>query len=99
MAPGAVAAATGATGWAGVRDAFALRRDEHNFAAWYFASHPAPVRAAIERHRRGLDANARRYMAAHEELEQSVRRAAADYLGTSPDQVALTDSTTMGLGL
>ena len=82
-----------ATGWPGVRESFALRRDEHNFAAWYFASHPAPVRAAIERNRRGLDADARTYMAGHEELEDAARRAAAAYLQTSADQIALTDST------
>src|SRR5919201_4977920 len=98
IAPRALAAPPRA-GWVGVRDAFALRAGEANFAAWYLASHPRPVRDAIERHRRALDADARRYMAAHEQLEDAVRRAAADYLRTSPDQVALTDSTTMGLGL
>src|SRR5207244_3706830 len=49
--------------------------------------------------RAGLDAAARRYMAATEHLETRVRPAAAAYLRTSPDHVALTDSTTMGLGL
>src|SRR5688572_225864 len=31
-------------------------------------------------------------------LEMDVRRAAAEYLGAGPDDVAMTDSTTMGLG-
>jgi selenocysteine lyase/cysteine desulfurase len=104
VAPGAVAAraeesAQAATGWAAVREAFALRDGEHNFAAWYLASHPKPVRAAIERHRRGLDASTHDYVDRHAKLEAEARTAAAAYLETAPDQIALTDSTTMGLGL
>ena len=70
------------------------------FAGFFLASHPTPVREAIERHRRGLDADPIGYWLAHEkEQEASVLRAAADYLGVSPTEIALTDSTTMGLGL
>ena len=67
----------------------------------YLASHPAPVRAAIDRHRRGLDANPVGYLHEHgAELEAAVLRAAAAYLGARPGaDIALTDSTTMGLGL
>jgi len=58
------------------------------------------VRAAIERHRRGLDADPNGYLARHEaDLEARVAQAAADYLQVIPDDIALTDSTTMGLGL
>jgi selenocysteine lyase/cysteine desulfurase len=58
------------------------------------------VREAIERHRRALDANAALYLRESEaDLEERARAAAADYLGGEPEQVALTDSTTMGLGL
>ena len=71
-----------------------------NFAAFVFASHPATVRAAIERHRAGLDANAHQYVRQHERaLEEAVAQAAATYLGTDSDLIAFTDSTTMGLGL
>jgi selenocysteine lyase/cysteine desulfurase len=105
LAPGGLAACAHAqepappTGWDAVRASFALSPGEHNLTAWWFASHPEPVRAAIERHRAGLDSDSRRYLTQREALEDDVRAAAAAYLETSPDQVALTDSTTMGLGL
>lgn len=103
LAPGALAACadedTPLTGWDAVRASFALREGDRNFTAWWFASHPKPVREAIARHRAGLDANAREYLTRRESLENDVRAAAAVYLETSADQIALTDSTTMGLGL
>src|ERR1044071_5122447 len=43
--------------WAGVRDQFALSRDYIHMASMLLASHPRPVRDAIERHRRALDDN------------------------------------------
>ena len=86
--------------WASVRGQFALDPTRTNFAAFYFASHPATVRAAIDRHRAGLDANPIGYMVGHEpELDAAVLSAAASYLRTEAGQIALTDSTTMGLGL
>jgi isopenicillin-N epimerase len=55
---------------------------------------------AIDRHRRGLDENPVHYLQEQgQRLEAGVLRAAADYLGAAPTDVALTDSTTMGLGL
>jgi selenocysteine lyase/cysteine desulfurase len=64
------------------------------------ASHPTPVREAIERHRRGLDEDPASYWFENEEsAEAEVLRAAAEYLGAQPTDIALTDSTTMGLGL
>ena len=86
--------------WAEVRRSF--RHDPRlvQLGGLYLASHPAPVRAAIDRHRRGLDANPVGYLHAHgEELEADVLRAAASYLGARGADIALTDSTTMGLGL
>jgi len=106
LAPGTLAAcgateqhAAAPTGWDAVRASFALDPSEHNLTAYWFASHPKPVRDAIERHRAGLDADSRRYLTRRELLENDVRAAAAEYLETSADQIALTDSTTMGLGL
>jgi selenocysteine lyase/cysteine desulfurase len=86
--------------WQAVRDQFPLSRDLIHLAGFFLASHPTPVREAIERHRRGLDADPIGYWLAHEkEQEAAVLRAAADYLGVTPTDIALTDSTTMGLGL
>jgi isopenicillin-N epimerase len=90
-----------ATGsWAGVRAQFVLDPKLRHFSAFYLASHPRPVREAIDRHREGLDADPAGYL--HENqigLEGKVVQAAASYLGARPEDFALTDSTTMGLGL
>ncbi|HEU0245476.1 MAG TPA: aminotransferase class V-fold PLP-dependent enzyme [Gaiellaceae bacterium] len=86
--------------WAGVRAQFALGRDRIHLVSFLLAAHPRPVRAAIERHRRGLDRNAVEYLYAKEgQLTAEVRAAAGRYLGVPPSEIALTDSTTMGLGL
>lgn len=86
--------------WEGVRAQFSLTRDLIHLSGFFLASHPAPVRETIERHRRGLDENPIGYVLDNEErLEGEVLRAAADYLGVNPADIALTDSTTMGLGL
>jgi selenocysteine lyase/cysteine desulfurase len=102
-APGALAAyahEAAPQGWASVRRQFALARGETNLTTFLLASHPRPVREAIERYRRALDADAARYLGAHEQaLDDAARTAAARYLDTDPDRIALTDSTTMGLGL
>jgi selenocysteine lyase/cysteine desulfurase len=86
--------------WASVKAQFALSKDVRHFDAFVHATHPKPVREAIERHRRGLDADPAGYIHAHElENDRRVQEAAARYLETSPDAFAFTDSTTMGLGL
>jgi selenocysteine lyase/cysteine desulfurase len=79
---------------------FALDRRYANLTTFLLASHPRPVRDAIERHRRALDANAALYLRENEvALEEAAREALAGYLGSDPAEIALTDSTTMGLGL
>jgi selenocysteine lyase/cysteine desulfurase len=88
--------------WSEIRSQFLLTPNYIHLTAMLLASHPAPVRRAIERHRRALDENPALYT---EEgmrfiaLEQDVRTSAARYLDTNPDWIALTDSTSMGLGL
>lgn len=86
--------------WEAVRAAFDLGPGTRSFTAFLLASHPRTVRAAIDRHRRGLDADPSGYLAAQERpLDDAVLAAAARYVGSAPEQIALTDSTTMGLGL
>jgi isopenicillin-N epimerase len=86
--------------WAGVRSQFALDPKVRHFAAFLLASHPKPVRDAIERHREDLDADPAGYLHDNQlSLEGKVAEAAAAYLGGDPADFALTDSTTMGLGL
>jgi selenocysteine lyase/cysteine desulfurase len=69
-------------------------------ASFFLSSHPRPVREAIEAYRRSLDANPIGYIFGNEErLEAESLAAAAAYLGVDPTEIALTDSTTVGLGL
>ncbi|WP_182870711.1 aminotransferase class V-fold PLP-dependent enzyme [Rhodopirellula sp. JC639] len=85
--------------WREVRRQFRLAPNVAHLAPMLFASHPRCVRRAIAGHRRILDRNPKR---AHDDLEINEVRvlcSAASYFGCSPNQIALTDSTTMGLGL
>jgi selenocysteine lyase/cysteine desulfurase len=71
-----------------------------NLTSFVLASHPRPVREAIERHRKRLDRDTALYLREAEvALEDASRSALADYLGVKPGEVALTDSTTMGVAL
>jgi selenocysteine lyase/cysteine desulfurase len=91
----ASAAADGSTG-----SLFELDRRYVNLTTFVLASHPRPVREAIERHRHKLDQNTALYLREAEvALEDASRSALARYLGVRPDEVALTDSTTMGIAL
>jgi selenocysteine lyase/cysteine desulfurase len=86
--------------WKAVRGQFALAPGRIHLSSFLLAAHPAPVRSAIERHRRGLDADPVGYLHAHEgRLDDEARATAAQYLSGSADAIALTDSTTMGLAL
>jgi len=86
--------------WTAVRALFDLNPDLLHFGGLYLASHPQPVRDAINSHRRGLDDNPVDYLHQNQvRLEAEALRSAATYLGVSPTDIALTDSTTMGLGL
>jgi isopenicillin-N epimerase len=96
----AAAEAQAPLGWQTVRSQFRLRRDRVHLGAFLLASHPAPVRRAIERHRRGLDADPVGYLHGRSAaLEAAVVSAAASYTGGRAADIALTDSTTMGLAL
>lgn len=88
------------TDWDAVRDQFALTRSHVHMATFLLASHPRPVADAIERHRRGFDEDPVTYWEEHfMTAEPAVEAAAAAYLDADPAHIALTDSTTMGLGL
>jgi isopenicillin-N epimerase len=92
--------AQGIEDWEAVRGLFAVDPQLLHFGGLYLASHPLPVRQAIEMHRRGLDENPVEYLhTVGPQAEAAVLRAAAAYLGGDARDIALTDSTTMGLGL
>src|SRR5215216_7791168 len=64
--------------WEAVRAQFNLTPDFLHFGGLYIASHPEPVRAAIERHRAAMDANPVVYLQDEGgRLEATVLRAAA----------------------
>ena len=104
-APAAAATATVAAGingpdWTGLRGLFALRHDYVHLATFLLASHPRPVADAIERHRQAFDENpAEYYYSQVREVEEGIAAAAAEYMGGRPEQIAMTDSTTMGLAM
>jgi isopenicillin-N epimerase len=92
--------AAAALDWGDVRAQFRASRSLIHMGGLYLASHPGSVRRAIDRHRRGLDADPVGYLHRNgDPLEADVLRAAGSYLGARPADIALTGSTTMGLGL
>ena len=86
--------------WPDVRNQFALRHSHIHMSTFLLSSHPKPVADAIERHRHALDEDPAHYWEEHFMTAEPEQQAAAgEYLGARPDHIALTDSTTMGLGL
>ena len=96
-----VAPAPAALGsWDAVRDQFLASRDSIHLASFLISSHPRPVREAIERHRQGLDVDPYHYIHEnYDSAQETVLRAAAKYMEVQVPELAMTDSTTMGLGL
>jgi selenocysteine lyase/cysteine desulfurase len=93
------------TDWGSVRRLFDLSPDWLHLSQFFIVSHPRPVRDAVERYRREIDANPFHVVEHGMFGEESVNRmlpiqkAAAAYVGGRPEEIAITDSTTMGLGL
>ncbi|MCH8686288.1 aminotransferase class V-fold PLP-dependent enzyme [Pedomonas mirosovicensis] len=86
--------------WAGIRRQFPLNTDDVHLSAMLIASHPQPVRQAIEWHRRALDASPAGYLQDNNgRLREAALAAAGRYMGVDPRDIALTDSTTMGVAL
>jgi selenocysteine lyase/cysteine desulfurase len=86
--------------WGSVRSQFALDPSRIHLTSFLLAAHPRSVQDAIEAHRLRLDANPVEYLHGRSDaLTAAAREAAARFLGGSAAEVALTDSTTMGLGL
>ena len=95
----APADASSANTWEAVRAQFALSGEFIHMSAMLISSHPKPVRDAIEEHRRAMDADPLTYLFRNNRrLQDAARTVAGKYLGVSASQIALTDSTTMGVG-
>jgi selenocysteine lyase/cysteine desulfurase len=79
---------------------FELRSDRIHMSGLLFASHPQPVQDAIAKHRGELQRDPATYISHHRwRLEGEVLKSASTYLGVEPNEIALTDSTSMGLAL
>ena len=92
--------APGTVDWTWVRNQWALDWGEVDLSAMLFASNPKPVRDAIDRHRRALDANPVRYLEMNNRpLQNAARAAAGAYFGVPAQNIALCESTTSGIGL
>lgn len=86
--------------WGSVRSQFALDPGKIHLTSFLLAAHPRAVRDAIAVHRQQLDANPVEYLhGPGDQLSAAAREAAGRFLGAAASEVALTDSTTMGLGL
>ena len=86
--------------WGTVRSQFALDRSRIHLTSFLLATHPRAVRDAIDGHRRRLDTNPVEYLhGPGDALSAAARESASAFLGAPEAEVALTDSTTMGLGL
>jgi len=86
--------------WKKVRADFNLNTEKIQMAQFLLASHPSGVRQAIEKYRKGLNDNPVEYYESNfVAYERQVLKAATDYLGAQAGEIALTDSTTMGLSL
>ena len=91
---------TGNDEWDAVRELFEVDPTYRHFAGFLIVSHPRPVREAIDGYRLELDRNPALYLKHNmPAFDAAARNAAAKFIGADPGEVAMTDSTTMGLGL
>jgi isopenicillin-N epimerase len=99
------AAAQGALDWPDVRREFNLSPDYVHLGLFFLASHPRPVREAVERYRRLIDENPvltvehALFEPEFGKVPRHVAAAIAGYIGGAPEEIALTGNTTEGLAL
>jgi selenocysteine lyase/cysteine desulfurase len=88
-----------------VRAQFDLDPTYTHLGLFFIASHPRPVREAIEAYRRKIDANPflavdrSMFEKPENHIPTKVCNAIASYIGGKPDDIALTQNTTTGLSL
>lgn len=86
--------------WSDLRELFDLEPNKVHMALMLLASHPKPVKEAISMHRKKFDDNPAEYWENNfMTAEPKVIAAAAEYLNAEASEIALTDSTTQGLGI
>jgi isopenicillin-N epimerase len=87
------------TSWSAIREQFdSLSTEYIHLSSFFLVSHPRIVREEIEKHRRKIDENPFVYIEENiYQMPAKIQTAAAEYLGGKPEEVAITNSTTMGL--
>ena len=96
---GPTSAATQPDLWKLVRSQFdQLSREHIHLSSFFLVSHPRPVRDAIETHRKAIDENPFDYVEQNVfEMPGKIQKAVAEYVGGTQGEIAVTNSTTMGL--
>ena len=95
----------GASDWKAVRAQFDASPEFVHAGLFYLASHPRPVREAIDAYRRKLDANPlltvehSLFGQPQDNLPRRTSEALASYIGGRPEEIALTQNTTTGLAV
>ena len=89
--------------WRNLRQLFPQSPEVIHFSNFLITTHPKPVQDSIDHYRAELDRNPAKWMDWHSQSEwkreAEVREWAARYLEVKPRQIALTGSTTEGLGM
>lgn len=85
--------------WEKLGNQFNLQKNLSHLALCMINPHPEPVRKAISRHRDGFDSNPTIYYRNKDKMIANVLTSAATYLQADPNEIALTESTTMGLSV
>jgi isopenicillin-N epimerase len=91
--------------WAAVRKEFDLAPDHVHLGLFFLASHPRPVREAIERYRQQLDSDPfgtvenALFDSVEQNLPLKVCQTIANYISGDARDIALTQNTTTGLSL
>jgi selenocysteine lyase/cysteine desulfurase len=86
--------------WEDIRKQFLFNPDRIHMSQMLLAAHPKMVRDAIQKHRDGFDANPVEYWEENwMTIEGDIRKKASEYMDAAPEEIALTDSTTMGLAM
>ncbi|MGG5243028.1 aminotransferase class V-fold PLP-dependent enzyme [Pseudomonas lurida] len=103
LLPQALAATAADDPWTGLKQLFNQDPNYLHFSNFLVATHPKPVRDAIERYRAQIDRNPG--LAMDWDLQEAwkregqVREWAGRYLKATPPQIALTGSTSEGLAM
>ena len=88
------------TTWDDFRSEFNMSKHEIHIAQLYLTAHAKRIQTVIDDYRAKLDNNPLTFTRKHHgPNNRKVAEAAAAYLQTSSGEIALTDSTTMGLGI